>query len=87
MLSGRTSRISGLRILVVEDEMMLALLMEDWLQKIDCEAVVESRLEEALARAAGTDDFNGALLDVNLAGERSYPVAENSRSAACRSFS
>lgn len=65
----------GLRILVVEDEMMLAMLMEDWLAMLDCETVKAARLNEALALAA-TGDIDGALLDVNLNGEECYPVAE-----------
>ncbi|HET7308244.1 MAG TPA: response regulator [Gammaproteobacteria bacterium] len=65
----------GLRILVVEDEMMLAMLMEDWLAMLDCEVVKVPRLKKALALAKD-GDFDGALLDVNLGGEECYPVAE-----------
>lgn len=65
----------GLRILVAEDEMMLAMLMEDWLAMLDCEVVKAPRLKQALALARDCS-FDGALLDVNLNGEECYPVAD-----------
>ncbi|HET7308243.1 MAG TPA: response regulator [Gammaproteobacteria bacterium] len=69
------SDLSGLRILVVEDEMMLAMLIGDWLAMLDCKAVKAARLEQAVA-LADSEDLDGALLDVNLGGKRCYPVAE-----------
>lgn len=65
-----------LRILLVEDEMLVAMNMEDMLLDLGHElAGLASRLEPALAlaREAAVD---AAILDVNLAGERSFPVAE-----------
>ncbi|HET8551850.1 MAG TPA: response regulator [Gammaproteobacteria bacterium] len=69
------SQLSGLRILIVEDEMMLAMLLEDWLAMLDCKAVKAARLEQAVALAE-SERFDGALLDVNLGGKRCYPIAE-----------
>lgn len=64
------------RILVVEDEMMIAMLMEDMLVDIGHHVVaVAQNLRVALQLAEG-GDFDLAILDVNLAGERSFPVAE-----------
>ncbi|HET7569413.1 MAG TPA: response regulator [Gammaproteobacteria bacterium] len=71
----QSSALSGLRILVVEDEMMLAMLIEDWLEMLDYQAVKAARLEKAVALAE-SEDFDGALLDVNLGGKRCYPIAE-----------
>ncbi|HET8551849.1 MAG TPA: response regulator [Gammaproteobacteria bacterium] len=65
----------GLRILVVEDEMMLAMLMEDWLAMLNCKVVKAPRLKQALTLAENCG-FDGALLDVNLNGEECYPVAD-----------
>lgn len=69
------ANLAGLRILVVEDEMMLAMLMEDWLAMLDCKVATASRVDDAVSLAAA-EEFDGALLDVNLAGERVYPVAD-----------
>ncbi len=65
-----------LRILVVEDEMTIALMVEDMLCDLGHEvADVQMRLDPALA-AARQGDFDFALLDVNLDGRMSFPVAE-----------
>jgi len=64
-----------LRILIVEDEMLVAMNIEDMLLDLGHEvAGIASRLEPALALAA-EGEFDLALLDVNLAGQASFPVA------------
>lgn len=68
--------LSGLRILVVEDEWLLATIVEEYLNNLGCEVVGSAaRLEDALEKAR-TLSFDIALLDVNLAGTPSFPVAE-----------
>ncbi len=65
-----------LRILVVEDEMMIAMLMEDMLADIGHQVVgIAQNLAAAMAMAQD-GQFDLAILDVNLAGERSFPVAQ-----------
>lgn len=66
--------IAGMRVLIVEDEMMVAMALEDLMGTMDCEVVKAGRLDKAL-RLAETETINGALLDVNLAGDSAYPVA------------
>lgn len=69
------SDLSGRRVLVVEDESRIAMLIRDTLEDLGCEVVaVASRLQDALQKAASLE-FDVALLDVNLNGEPSYPVA------------
>ena len=64
-----------LRILIVEDEMLVAMNIEDMLLDLGHEvAGLASRLEPALALAA-EGQFDIAMLDVNLAGQQSFPVA------------
>lgn len=65
-----------LRVLVVEDEAMVAFLIEDMLRDLGHEvAAVVSRIHEALDLAKmGTFDL--AIIDVNLDGKPSYPIAE-----------
>ena len=65
-----------LRILIVEDEMLVAMNIEDMLLDLGHEvAGLASRLEPALSLAQEAN-FDGAMLDVNLAGEPSFPVAQ-----------
>ena len=65
-----------LRILVVEDEMLVAMNIEDMLLDLGHEvAGLASRLEPALSLAR-EGEFDLAMLDVNLAGQQSFPVAD-----------
>ena len=66
----------ALRILVVEDEMTIALLMEDMLIDMGHEvAGLAMRLPQAL-ELARTEALDLAILDVNLDGHMSFPVAD-----------
>ena len=68
--------LSGLRVLVVEDELMVSLLVEDMLALQECIVIGPfSRVPEAL-EAAQTEALDLAVLDVNIAGVKVYPVAE-----------
>jgi len=64
------------RILVVEDELMIRMLLEDMLAELGYTIAAQaSRIDEAL-EAAKTADFDGAILDVNLNGQPILPVAD-----------
>jgi len=68
--------LSGLKILVVEDEFLVALEVESALKRMGCSVVGPfGRLEKAL-EAAGPAALDGAVLDINLGGEKVYPLAE-----------
>lgn len=72
--------LQGRRVLVVEDESLVAMLIEDMLLDLGAEVEVAMRLSEAL-RLAREADFDLAVLDVNLGnGERSDEVADALRS-------
>jgi len=72
--------LKGLRVLVVEDEAMIAMLIEDMLTELGCTPVgPASNLPQAFAAIHG-ETFEAAILDVNLNGERTLPVAEELRS-------
>ncbi|MDQ0466629.1 CheY-like chemotaxis protein [Caulobacter ginsengisoli] len=74
-MSGSGS-LEGLKILVVEDEMLVSMLVEDMLGDLGCTVVgPAASLEEALALAQDSE-IDIALLDVNLAGKAIYPVAD-----------
>src|SRR5258705_5600939 len=64
------------RILVVEDEPVIGMLLEDMLGELGYTVAAEAaRIDEAL-EAAKTADFDVAILDVNLNGQTIAPVAE-----------
>ncbi|MDP4004652.1 response regulator [Methylobacterium sp. NEAU K] len=68
--------LNGVRVLVVEDEAAISMLLEDMLLDFGCAVVgPAARLATALEMASH-ETFEVAILDVNVAGEPIYPVAE-----------
>lgn len=66
----------GLRVLIVEDEPVVAMCLEDILETLGCQTVGPAgRLAEGLVLAE-REALGAAILDINLAGERSMPIAE-----------
>lgn len=66
----------GRHVLLVEDESLVLMLMEDLLLELGATKVVSAmRLDEA-TRLARRAEVDLAILDLNLAGLTSYPVAE-----------
>ena len=64
-----------LKVLVVEDESLVALDIETMLEEMGCKVVASvPRLVRALDLASRLD-FDLAVLDINLAGEVVYPLA------------
>lgn len=61
-------------ILIVEDEMILAMLLEDHLHDLGYESIKAARVATALP-IADQAPLDAAILDVNLGGELSYPIA------------
>src|ERR1700678_1249210 len=69
--------LQGRRVLVVEDEMMIAMLVEDMLVDLGCAVVGTAHaLGPALDLANSAIDVDVALLDVNLGGEPVFAVAD-----------
>ena len=67
--------LAGKRVLVVEDEMLVALLVEDMLTQAGCIIIGPfARVRDALA-AVKTEVVDLALLDVNVAGKKVFSVA------------
>lgn len=67
--------LADLRILIVEDVGLIAMELQSTLNQLKCRiAGVAARINEAAALAE-TLECDGALLDLNLAGQESYPVA------------
>jgi len=67
---------TGLRILVVEDNFLAAEVVRDTLESFGCEVVGPvGRLDDGL-RLACDERLDGAVLDVNLNGDRCFPIAQ-----------
>jgi CheY-like chemotaxis protein len=61
---------------VVEDEMIVAWLLEDMLTGFGCTIVgPAARVDQALAVLDG-EPIDAAVLDINLNGQKSFPVAD-----------
>lgn len=66
--------LEGRRVLVIEDEALLSMMLEDILESIGCEVVATAaRFDDAMMKAEALD-FDVALLDVNLNGTCSAPI-------------
>jgi len=64
-----------LRVLVVEDEGGVALLIEDMLEEIGCEVAASAARLARAYEAAQAETLDFAVLDVNVAGEVSFAFA------------
>lgn len=68
--------LTGRRVLVIEDESLITMLLEDALDSMGCELVgAAARYQDAMDKAT-TLSFDVAILDVNLNGEKTFPIAE-----------
>ena len=65
------------RILLVEDEPLIAMMFEDFLEVLDCEMAAHADTVAAALSAVEAGGFDAAILDVHLRdGEASWPVAD-----------
>jgi CheY-like chemotaxis protein len=75
-MTGPSGAAGKRRVLVVEDEMLIGMLLEDMLTDLGHEvAAVVPRLKDAMA-AVDHETYDLAILDVHLHGESAFPVAE-----------
>ncbi len=69
------SRIRGLKVFIVEDESLIAMLLEDILEDLGCEVVGSAlNIRQAMEQSA-TVAAEVAILDINLGGDPIFPVA------------
>ncbi len=68
--------LSGLRILVVEDEMLILMMIESMLADLGCESITAAAIVAQALALIEEQDFDAAMLDVNLKGDNSRPVAD-----------
>jgi CheY-like chemotaxis protein len=72
----QASRFLGVRVLIIEDETLIALLLEDMLADLGCTIVGSASSVETAIEMLGRTAAGVAVLDINLGGEKSYAVAE-----------
>lgn len=72
------------RVLIIEDEMLIALMLQDMVS--DAGFVVDGIATSLLAgiELARSADVHLAILDINLNGEESYPIADILRARGVR---
>ena len=64
------------RLLVVEDEYLIRMLLEDMLADLGYAVAAAVGTVAEASELAAQGDFNAAILDVNLDGEEIFPVAD-----------
>ena len=64
------------RVLLVEDESLLVMVLEDMLPELGYEVVASAHSVASALEALEADEPDMAILDVNLGGTRSFPVAD-----------
>lgn len=67
--------LAGLKVLLVEDEGPVALMIEDMLLDLGCRIVASAAELDRACELATTADIDFALLDLNLGGSSAMPVA------------
>jgi DNA-binding response OmpR family regulator len=72
--SDQRAQAAARRILIVEDEMALAMLLEDAIAEAGHKPRKAARLSKAMELARG-ERFDAAVLDVNLNNEPVFPLA------------
>jgi CheY-like chemotaxis protein len=68
--------LSGRRVLVVEDEMLVLMMIEDMLADLGCKSVTSAATVDKALALTNAQVFDVAILDINLNGNDSHPVAE-----------
>ena len=68
--------LSGRRVLVVEDEMLVLIMIEDMLADLGCKSVTSAATVNKALALINEQVFDVAMLDMNLSGNDSHEVAE-----------
>jgi CheY-like chemotaxis protein len=68
--------LSGRRVLVVEDEMLVLIMIEDMLADLGCKSVSSAATVDKALGLINAQVFDAAMLDMTLNGNDSHQVAE-----------
>ena len=75
-MNNANGRLQGCQLLIVEDEYFLAQDLADYFQNLGANIVGPAGSVADALRLLDGSQVQGAILDVNLKGERVYPVAD-----------
>ena len=64
------------RLLVLEDEVLIASMMRGWLTELGCETVGPAHTVPAALALINDGALDGAILDVSIRGQDCFPVAD-----------
>lgn len=67
--------LSGRRVLIVEDEMLVLLMIEDMLADLGCQSVTAAATVDQALAIVEAQILDAAILDMNLNGTSSHPIA------------
>jgi CheY-like chemotaxis protein len=67
--------LSGKRVLLVEDEPIIAMSVEDMVADLGCEVIGPALSAAAAEQLARTEQLDAALLDINMGDGASFPIA------------
>lgn len=68
--------LKGKRVLLVEDEALISVMVEDMLMDMGLTVIGPAATIDAALTMAEREDIDAAVLDVNVRGKRIDPVAE-----------
>ncbi len=68
--------LSGLKVLVVEDEPLIAMALADMLTEFGCTVAGPAASLKRGMRLMEEEAIDGAVLDINLGGEMVFPLAD-----------
>ena len=68
--------LTGTRVLLIEDETLVAMLIEECLADLGCEVIGPVSRFDAARRVIERERFDCALVDIDLRGRPAYPLAD-----------
>lgn len=71
-----TGLLTGARVLVVEDEVMVSWMVQDMVSDLGCIVLGPVPSVDQALEIIAAQPIDAAVLDVNLNGQTSYPVAD-----------
>jgi DNA-binding NarL/FixJ family response regulator len=75
-MTATETELAGRRVLVIEDEFMVTVLIQDTLADIGCEVIgMAAHFDDAVEKIRSLS-FDVAILDVNLNGRQTFAIAE-----------
>ena len=75
-MTGQLAKLAAKRVLIVEDDVLIALHLEDLLTALGHEVVGQATRIDTAMELARESDIDFAVLDINVAGTKSFPVAD-----------